>query len=634
MLLVTLAFLFLVAAATLAARVLIARTYPEAFSLGFLILVVLVQISSEALSAFSAFRPASVVAVWATVLMLLIAIVWTFRSRLTLPSLTTDKQSRVAYFGVGILGALTLTTGFLVAPNNWDSLTYHLSRGAHWLQEGSLDFFPLTSSRENTMSPLGDLVFAHLQVGTHDAGAAFLGQWVAGVVVLVGVGILAQTIFANPRVTALSVLVAATIPMLLSQMSTTQADLLAGVPLTVSVIAWRWVRQGRILGSVVLITLAFGVAAAIKTTSALLVLPWILIIVIQLARQRSWRALGGLAALGMATGLALNGGHAWRILTQRSGKLNAATDVLNQIITPESVIVNVIRDVTTAMLLPIPAVVRGLQALSENAIRALGFDSSLPGATFGSSYTLATAWTEDHAAAPWHILLLMLALTWLVVHRHAVPRRLVTTLLVVIVVQGLLIALAIRWQPWMNRFTFLIVVFASPLIGWLLACWPPILRGTIVALLMLAAIAWVLLQPLRGLVGTAWIPAGVPLGGNIPRYESPLPHDRFSQMFMHHPPSADTYRAALTYAEGLKPDILVMELSGDWWEFPIWVWAKSTLNDQKLTHDLGNETGRTVRICTGPCNDADLQEMQPFTSDGPSSPSVEVGPTLVVGVDR
>lgn len=631
---VVLGLLVLLTSLVFAARASIARTYPEAMVLGSVGFLTAVQISSDALSLVGAFRPVWISVFWMVVLLPLIAFMWSRRSRLHLQGSKVDGQSWFAYAGTGLLSFLTLLTGFLVAPNNWDSLTYHLSRGAHWLQQGSLDFFVPTSSRENTMSPLGDLVFAHLQVTGGDAGATFLGQWVAGIVVLVGVGILAQEIFDNPRVTALSVLSAATVPMLLSQMSTTQADLIAGVPLAAGVIAWRWLRQGRAWGPAVLITLLVGLAAAIKTTSVLLILPWVAMVVVELARKRAWRPLGTLVGLGLVWGLALNGWHVWRLLTQRSGPLDTATDVFNQVFTPEAVLVNVLRDVTTGVLVPVPAVVGALQAASENTLVFLGLDPALPGATFGSSYTLSMAWSEDHAAAPWHVLLIFVALAWLAIRHRTIPGRRVALLVALLATQVLLIAVVIRWQPWINRFTFLIIVFAAPLVGWLLTRWPPHLSSIAATVLVIAGVAWVLFQPLRGIAGTSWLPANIPLAGSVPRYESPLTYDRFSQMFMHHPPSAEAYRQALIYAHSLQPDTLKVALGGDWWEFPIWAWSNDHSDLVELTHDRGIESNRVVRICTEPCADANLTSVRTFAADGPSSPSVETGPTLVIGVEN
>lgn len=632
--LVILLVVLIVALFSLTARVTIAGTYPEALLLGCLSLIAFVHLVSETLNLASILRPGWIMFFWLICLAGLLAMIWRRRSRLSLPALNWDRQTAVIYSALVPIAAMTLLTGALVSPNNWDSLTYHLSRGAHWLQQGSFDFFEPTSSRENTQSPLGDLLFAHLQVAGGDGATAFLVQWFAGIVVLVGVGILADEVFADRRITALSVLCGATVPMLVSQMSTTQVDLLAGVPIAGVIVAWRWLHQGRFWGSVLLASSVMGVAAAIKATSALLILPWGAVMLGELFERRRWKHLGGFLSISVASLLVFNVGHIFRLLTQRAGSLNDATNVLNEALTPESVVVNLVRDLTTALVVPIPALVRGIETASEVFLEFLGLDPELRGATFGSSYSLSVAWSEDHAAAPWHVLLVMTAIAWLFVRQQSIPRRRVATLVGVLATQSLLIAAVIRWQPWINRFTFLIVVFAAPLMGWLLAQWAPFLRSSVASVMVVSALAWILLQPLRGLAGTMWIPQTIPFIDAIPRYESPLSYDRFSQMFMHHPPSADTYSRAFSHAQTLDPNGVQLDIGGDWWEFPIWVWMDEEFRNGLVMHYPEAASGRVVRICIETCSDGEMTDVRTFSSSGPASPSVDAGPDLVVGLVR
>jgi hypothetical protein len=187
-----------------------------------------------------------------------------------------------------------------------------------------------------------------------------------------------------------------------------------------------------------------------------------------------------------------------------------------------------------------------------------------------------------------------------------------------------------RWQPWINRFSFLIVVFAAPLIGWLLQRWPPVMQALVAALLLVAGVGWVLLQPLRGLVGTEWLPV-TPLTDSIPRYGSPLGQDRFDQLFAHHPPTALAYREALDYASALHPETLDVVQGGDAWEYPIWFWQQQEAPAVRIVHAAGG-TNPTVRLCIGPCDVAGLTGVRRFVTVGPPSPSVDTGPVLTVGV--
>src|SRR4030095_5899533 len=49
---------------------------------------------------------------------------------------------RLALGAVGVVLAATGTLAFLAPPNNWDSMTYHMPRVAHWSQAGSVAHYP------------------------------------------------------------------------------------------------------------------------------------------------------------------------------------------------------------------------------------------------------------------------------------------------------------------------------------------------------------------------------------------------------------------------------------------------------------------------------------------------------------
>jgi len=481
------------------------------------------------------------------------------------------------------------------------------------------------------MSIGGDLVFAHLISVDLTARWAFLGQWIAGISVLVGLGILASQIFDSQKMAARTVLIGATVPMFLSQMSTTQVDLIVGIPLAATILAWRWMESDQVGRSIALSAASIAVALSVKGTSLLLIAPWIFLIVVKLIRQRKWKFVLSAATLTFFLTLLLNFGYLFRMLTQRSGAVPEATDVFNAGTGFEILVANGVRNFASAIMLPIPAVASLVQNKTERLLAQLGISPDLPSATFGSTFELPVAWTEDHAAAPLHAILALAAVGLLLLRRHRIANRLLLVLAAVLASQFLLIALVIKWQPWINRFTFLIAVFSAPLICWLITQWPKILRLLCIALLALFGIAWIFLQPLRGLAGTSWIPAGITGTSSIPRYASPLQFSRFDQLFMYHPPSALAYGEAISFAKDLDPDVLVIEVQGEWWEFPIWfAWWELNQNSP-IEHSVAFEpVSVEVLFCVGNCGDANSLDQKSFTPTGPGTNAVETGPTIKV----
>src|SRR5581483_2026900 len=82
-----------------------------------------------------------------------------------------------AAVALGLLAELFLATA--VAPNNWDALTYHLSRAAAWYQNGSLGFFPAHTPRENFLPANAEIQILYTMVFTQGDRLASMPQLTA-----------------------------------------------------------------------------------------------------------------------------------------------------------------------------------------------------------------------------------------------------------------------------------------------------------------------------------------------------------------------------------------------------------------------------------------------------------------------
>src|SRR5947199_6572264 len=88
-------------------------------------------------------------------------------SRPVVPSLGEVRAAARAHPGVAFLAALVviaMVVQFLlaiaVAPGNWDSMTYHLSRAAYWLQNHSATQYVNGSVRQLYNPPNGEMLQA------------------------------------------------------------------------------------------------------------------------------------------------------------------------------------------------------------------------------------------------------------------------------------------------------------------------------------------------------------------------------------------------------------------------------------------------------------------------------------------
>jgi hypothetical protein len=90
------------------------------------------------------------------------------RKPLVAPELSTDWPAILilpALF-LAVLATALLVTALVAPPNNYDSMTYHMARIAHWLQNGSVRFYPTHNPRQLHLAPFAEYAILQFQVLT------------------------------------------------------------------------------------------------------------------------------------------------------------------------------------------------------------------------------------------------------------------------------------------------------------------------------------------------------------------------------------------------------------------------------------------------------------------------------------
>ena len=210
--------------------------------------------------------------------------------------------------------AIQFLVSLFVAPNNWDSMTYHLSRAAYWLQYDSALRYSGGSIRQLDSPPNAEMLQAWTIAVFGSDVAVELVQWAA----LVG---LALAIFSGARLLRFGVapsLFAASLfvvlPQPVLQASTTQNDLVTSVfVLAAGLFGVRGLRD-RNAADIVLAAIAGGLAFGSKGTAVFAAPSLVLLLAAALMRFRpparfvaaaAGAALAGIAAFG-AFNYALN----------------------------------------------------------------------------------------------------------------------------------------------------------------------------------------------------------------------------------------------------------------------------------------------------------------------------------------
>jgi hypothetical protein len=172
-----------------------------------------------------------------SVLLLAAGATWLRRGRPGLPltaarraisEITRDPLTLVYLTIVLIVLAYELVLGLTVPPNNWDSLTYHLSRVAAWVHHGGIYWIPnAPTDRMNEFQPLAEQQVLFLFVATHRDFLYALPQYLAELAILVAVYGSARRLGFEVRAAACSAFLLATFALVALEATTAQTDLVA-----------------------------------------------------------------------------------------------------------------------------------------------------------------------------------------------------------------------------------------------------------------------------------------------------------------------------------------------------------------------------------------------------------------------
>jgi hypothetical protein len=500
--------------------------------------------------------------------------------------------------GLSLVGAAVALTAVASAPNNWDSLTYHLPRALHWVQGASLAHYPTHVMRQLSLAPGAEIAVAQGLLLTGSLRLAALVQTLAWLGCIVAASLVARDLGAGRRGEIFAAVFAGTLPMAVLQASSTQNDLVVGLWLLAFVhFAFRAVERPSGAALWLAAGGSLGLALATKATAFLYAAPFVLWILYALWRRcrAPWRALLSASALVVL----LNAGPWLRNLALFGSPLGGDHGAVNEALTPAVVLSNLARTAALELTAPSTAWNGALESAVRRLHAALGIlpddpRSTWKGAEFRVPARLSGAGPadadeslfamlhEDQAGNPLHLVLAAAAAA-VVLSRADLQRRPGLLACLSCVAGGLLLFCAVlKWQPWNARLVLPLFLLVAPIAG---AAAGAVRSGKWVAeagaILLVACLPWALLNATRPLVGP----------------ESVLATPRFAQLFAGRPalqpPLADAARSVA--ASGCRR--IGLEIGPDDPEYLVWASLEETgVRHVRIEHvGVTNRSGELSR---------------------------------------
>lgn len=473
----------------------------------------------------------------------------------------TPKGLRPLCVAVAILLAVVALVGLIAAPNNWDSLAYHLPRVVQWIQAQDLRHYPTPYLAQLEHPPFAELVILHFQLLSGGDRFAASVQWLGFLGSVVGVSVIARQLGAGARGQVFAAVVAATLPMAILQGSSTQNDdVLAFWLIAFAVFARRALDDERVgPGAPSWLGATLGLALLTKATSYFFAAPFVAWLAIAMIRRLRWRAAGPAVAL-TAVVLLLNAGHFARNIALIGTPMSGGGSAVNELRTPAAFASVVIRNLALHVGTPFTPVNDRIDAGIRAVHGWLGLDVNDSRTTCWGRFWINKLNTyEDAAGNPIHLALVvaaLVALAW----RGALRGRLRAHALAT-GAGFLLFCLMLKYQPWHSRLHTPLFLLFAPLVGSALEGlrWRR-LGGAVAIALLVASVPWLVVNRQRPLLDLGYY------------YESILRTSRLDQYFTH-PDSRhlrDPYVQAAEVALERGGDVGLL-LPEDAFEYPLWV---------------------------------------------------------------
>jgi hypothetical protein len=500
------------------------------------------------------------------------------------------SADRVLLIASGLVVLLIGLVALLAAPNTYDSMTYHLSRVAHWARQGSVDHYPTHIVRQLTAPPLAEFAILQLQVLSGGDRLANLVQLFALCGCGLNVSLIAARLSAGVRTQVLAAVACLTLPMAILQGSSTQNDLLAAFWLScfVGLVCDRGSpdRPGLSRADALALGAMLGLGLLTKGTVYLLCAGPVVLLAARTLRAGVASSAARLTLVAAVAAL-LNVGHLGRNVSTFGQSLSKQPGLrpLAEVITPSVIASNAIRGAAVHFDTPLDSVNRRLQTAVGAVDRALGVDVTDPRITHGAYYAAVKRLRlhEDFAGNPLHLLLALSAGCVLAIAGPAALRAYVAAL----ALSTASLCIGLKWQMWISRLQLPLFVLACPLIAVAAGRLGPRAGRALGALLLVAALPWVVRNETRPLIGPS----------------SVLVRPRSEQYFANLPSLLAPYRRAARAVAGAgcaEAGLIIGE--GDF-EYPLWVlMAEEAGKPVGLRHvQVGNASAAREGPLPPPC---------------------------------
>jgi len=496
----------------------------------------------------------------------------------------------VEFFLLGSIVFIAGTVGIIAViapPNTFDSMTYHMARVMHWMQNESIDYYPAHILRQLYLNPWSEFAILDFQILTGTDRLANLVQWFSMIGSAIGVSLIAKELGTSRRGQIFSAVVSITIPMGIVQGSSTQNDYTVTFWLICFVVYWMLNLRAKVSHwKALALGASIGLALLTKGTAYLYVLPFVIWLGLSVLRTRKatnllWLSVAALIAL------TINCGYYLRNYQVFSNPLGIDQEVMeghytlvyklpNDIFSLPALMSNSIRNIAINLGTPFGSI----NTFLDNAIylmhQVIGISPNDPRTTYAGVFHVPwISFTENSTGNFLDVVLIMIAAVLVISQRQHMRLYVVS-----LIVSFLTFSVYLKWQPWNSRLELPLFALWSPIIGITAARIKGKYIGNAVMLLIfVASLPWLFLNQFRPLIGS----------------ENIFNTSRTTQYFASQPSLENSYLKAIRSVNDLDCKQIGLYLDGDDWEYPFWILLKQNMGKEVQIESVNVENISAVK---------------------------------------
>jgi len=485
----------------------------ESFLSASLMLGLLVVLDTELLSFLKAFSFPWVLTFWTFVILAsvssLIAIKNPVLSVIRKTSLMNASKFELSLI-CGLL-FIVLSTGiiaFVAPPNNWDSMTYHMSRVVHWIQNKGVYFYPSHIFRQLFISPWSGFVIANLQILSGGDRYANFVSWFSMIGSIMAVSLIAKQLGAGRRGQIFAGIITATIPSGILLSTNTKTDYIVSfwIVCTVYYII-KAINEKVDFSNVLKIGASLGLAVFSKATGylcAFVFLPWF---IVSFLRRKCFKVLKW-ALLIVAIVIFINTGQYLRnqqLFGNPFGPLKEGDgcDLFSRTSSVQAALVNVARHFSLHLSTPFKNVNKSLNSLVTWFSGNIGVNINSPQAMYLKSEFNITESSAVEATAGnlIHAVFFVFLLAYFFAKEKLRRNALLRNYIIVVTLSFLLMSSFIKWSPYYPRFHLYFFILSAPFMAVVLCRLNARVAGLIIIVFYIFSLPYILFNKNRPMIG-------------------------------------------------------------------------------------------------------------------------------------